>query len=58
MRLKDAHCDVRSVKILPAQGRLLSAFSDAPGSFHELDEVVVVVNGGADSGVVLVPLTS
>ena len=27
-----------------------------PRGLHELDEVVVVVNGGADSGVVLVPL--
>ena len=32
--------------------------SELPGCFHELNEVVVVVNGGADSGVVLVPLVS
>ena len=29
-----------------------------PGSLHELDEVIVVVDGGRDSGVVLVPLIS
>ena len=31
---------------------------ELPGSLHELDEVIVVVNRGADSGVVLVPLIS
>ena len=31
---------------------------ELPGGLHELNEVVVVVNGGADSGVVLVPLIS
>jgi hypothetical protein len=29
---------------------------ELPGGLHELDEVLVVVNRGADSGVVLVPL--
>jgi hypothetical protein len=32
--------------------------SQFPGGLHEHDEVLVVVNGGADSGVVLVPLRS
>jgi hypothetical protein len=31
---------------------------ELPGGLHELDEVVVVVNRGADSGIVLVPLGS
>lgn len=30
--------------------------SESPGSLHQLDEVVVVVNRGTDSRVVLVPL--
>lgn len=30
--------------------------SDFPGGLHELHEVVVVVNGGGDSGVVVAPL--
>jgi hypothetical protein len=29
--------------------------SDFPGGFHELNEMVVVVNGGGDSGVVVIP---
>ena len=37
---------------------LCQASVKLPGSLHELDEVVVVVNRGADSGVVLVPLIS
>jgi len=37
---------------------LLLSLVKFPSSLHELDEVFVVVNRGADSGVVLVPLCS
>ena len=35
---------------------LLSSLVKFPGGLHELNEVVVVINGGGDGGVVLVPL--
>jgi len=36
----------------------LLSLVEFPSSFHDLDEVVVVVDGGADGGVVLVPFGS
>ena len=46
------------VVLLCTEDSLILQHSELPGRLHELDEVIVVVNGRRDSGVVVVPLST